>query len=56
MDRSLEDMKKTWQMLKKTKKGEVVKTTGDFDPRQGLCHEPLTLRPLFNYTVCHKVR
>ena len=56
MDRSYDDMKETWKTLRKNQRGEVFKKTGDFSTRGGLCHEPISERALFNYTVCHKVK
>ena len=42
--------------LRKYKKGEILKTTGDYDTRQGICAEPVSLRETFSFTVTHKVK
>ena len=44
-----------WESLPKTRSGEVVKRTGDYAVRKGLCHAPITIRELYPVTVCHKV-
>ena len=54
-DRTLESNKATWASLKKRRDGEVFKVTGDYETRQGLCHEPKTLRQPTSFTVTHKV-
>ena len=55
-DRTLESVKETYQELRKNKKGEIMKTTGDYDTRQGICAEPVSLRETFSFTVTHKVK
>ena len=56
LTRTMEGMQELWKCLPRDKKGEVVRETGDWDTRRGLCHAPVTLRPLYHFTVCHKVR
>ena len=53
--RTLEGLQELWRTLDKNKSGELLREVGDFDIRKGLCHEPVTTRPLFHFTVCHKV-
>ena len=54
-DRNLKDLKNTWQSLDKDKTGSVIKRREDYEKRQGLCHEPVTLRETFSFTLTHKV-
>ena len=54
-NRTLENIRETWASLRKRKDGEVFKTTGDYETRQGLCREPVTLRDTLSFTVTHKV-
>jgi hypothetical protein len=54
-DRTLESNKANWASLRKRRDGEVFKVTGDYSTRQGLCHEPKTLRQPTSFTVTHKV-
>ena len=53
-DRNLELIKSTYEGLEKNEKGEIKRSTGDFDTRQGICGEPLTLRETLSFTVTHK--
>ena len=55
-DRTLESLKETYQELRKNKKGEIMKSTGDYETRQGICAEPVSLRETFSFTVTHKVK
>ena len=54
-DRTLESNRATWSSLRKRRDGEVFKVTGDYETRQGLCHEPKALRDQTSFTVTHKV-
>ena len=54
-DRSLESIRHTYDDLEKNARGEIKKVTGDYDIRQGICSEPITLRETFSFTVTHKV-
>ena len=54
-NRTLESIRKTYAELRKNAKGEVMKVTGDYETRQGIGGEPLTLRETFSFTVTHKV-
>ena len=54
-NRTFENIKETWASLTKRKDGEVFKSTGDYETRQGLCREPVTLRETFSFTITHKV-
>ena len=56
LTRTMEGMQELWTSLPRDKHGEVVRATGDWNTRKGLCHAPVTIRPLFHFTVCHKVR
>ena len=54
--RSLKKLKELWRKLDKNKKkGTLIRRKGDFKIRKGLCHQPVTNRELFHFTVCHKV-
>ena len=54
--RSLKKLKRLWDRLDKNKKtGALIRRKGDFSVRKGLCHQPVTTRELFHFTVCHKV-
>ena len=53
-DRTLAGSKETWASLRKKPDGEVMKVTGDFETRQGLCHQPKALRDSLSFTVTHK--
>jgi hypothetical protein len=54
-NRTFENIKATWACLAKDKTGDVVKRAADYETRQGLCHEPVTLRETFSFTETHKV-
>ena len=54
-DRTLETIRDTYENLKKNGRGEIMKVTGDYDVRQGVCGEPVTLRETFSFTLTHKV-
>ena len=54
-NRTLQTNKATWASLRKRRDGEVFKVTGDYETRQGLCHEPKSLRESCSFTVTHKV-
>ena len=54
-NRNLQDSKDTWLSLDKDKTGCVIKRRDDYETRQGLCHEPVTLRETFSFTLTHKV-
>ena len=55
MNRTLESIRETWESLKKNKKGDVVKFTGDYEERQGICRAPVTLRETLSFSMTHKV-
>ena len=55
-NRTLENMRETWQALRKRRDGEVFKETGDYKTRFGLCREPVSLRDTLSFTITHKVR
>ena len=55
-DRSLESIKQTYDDLEKNARGDIKKVTGDYETRQGICGEPISLRETFSFTVTHKVR
>ena len=53
--RSLRKLQRLWDKLDKNKKtGALIRRKGDFSVRKGLCHQPVTTRDLFHFTVCHK--
>ena len=54
-NRTFENLRETWDGLAKDKTGAVIKKTGDYENRQGLCHPPATLRETFSFTETHKV-
>ena len=54
-NRTFENIKETWAALAKDKNGDVVKRTGDYETRQGLCHEAVSLRETWSFTETHKV-
>ena len=56
MDRNFEKTRETWANLPRNAKGDIVKRTGDFDSRQGLCHKPKYLREPLSFAITHKVR
>ena len=50
-------MRETWANLPRTaKKGDIVKDTGDYLDRQGICRKPITIRETLSFTVTHKVK
>ena len=53
-NRTFENIKETWQSLAKNAHGEVIKRTGDYETRRGQCHEPISLRETFSFTITHK--
>ena len=54
--RSLKRLQRLWERLDKNKKkGTLIRRTGDYKVRKGLCHKPVTTRELCHFTVCHKV-
>ena len=53
-DRTLESIKETFEELRKNGRGEIIRTTGDYDVRQGICGEPISLRETFSFTLTHK--
>ena len=55
LTRSLEGLRDLWDSLDKNKNGYLIRRTGDYEVRKGLCHQPVTTRPLWHFTVCHKV-
>ena len=55
-NRTLESLRETFEDLRKNGRGEIITQTGDFDVRQGICGEPVTLRETFSFTLTHKVR
>ena len=54
-NRTFKNIYDTWRSLAKDKNGQVIKKVGGYDTRQGLCHEPVTLRETFSFTETHKV-
>ena len=54
-DRSLESVRHAYDNLEKNARGEIKKVTGDYETRQGICSEPITLRETLSFTVTHKV-
>ena len=54
-NRTFENLLETWRSLAKDKNGQVIKRTGDYEIRQGLCHAPVTLRETWSFTMTHKV-
>ena len=55
LNRTFESNAQTWASLPRNSRGDLVKTTGDFATRQGLCNPPITLRETFSFSVTHKV-
>ena len=55
-DRSIESLRATYDSLEKDAYGALKKRTGDFETRQGICNEVLSLRETYSFTVTHKVR
>ena len=55
MNRTIDITRNTWANLPRTQDGEIKKTRGDYEIRQGLCSEPKTLRQTFSFTITHKV-
>ena len=55
LSRSLAGLQELWKTLDKNRHGELIRRTGDYSVRKGLCHEPVTTRELFHFTICHKV-
>ena len=55
-NRTLENIRETWESLAKDRSGEIVKTTGDYQARQGVCRKPVTLRETLSFTLTHKVK
>ena len=55
LTRTLQSLQQLWSSLDKNKDGELIRRLGDYDVRKGLCHQPITTRELFHFTVCHKV-
>ena len=53
-DRTLASIKSTYETLEKNEKGEIKRVTGDYEVRQGICSEPITLRETYSFTVTHK--
>ena len=56
LDRTLETIKETFENLQKNNRGEIVKVTGDYEVRQGICGKPISLRETFSFTITHKVK
>ena len=55
LTRTLPGLQALWEDLDKNRQGELIRRTGDYRVRKGLCHKPVTTRPLWHFTVCHKV-
>ena len=53
--RSMEGLHTLWDKLDKNKNGGLIRRDGDFSVRKGLCHQPVSKRELFHFTICHKV-
>ena len=43
--RTLAGLEDLWESLDKNKDGELIRRTGDYEVRKGLCHKPVTIRP-----------
>ena len=56
LTRTLEGTQDLWDNLDKNSHGDLIRRPGDYEVRKGLCHKPVTTRPLFHFTVCHKVK
>ena len=54
--RSMEGLHSLWDKLDKNRNGELIRRDGDYSVRKGLCHQPVSQRDLFHFTICHKVR
>ena len=54
-NRTIENIRETWENLVRDKSGDIVKRTGDYQDRQGVCREPVTLRETLSFTLTHKV-
>ena len=54
-NRTLETIKETYEDLRKNARGEIMKATGDFETRQGICGESSSLRETLSFTMTHKV-
>ena len=54
-DRTLETLRETFSTLRRNAKGEIVRVVGDYEQRQGITGEVVTLRETFSFTVTHKV-
>lgn len=55
MDRSYQQIQETWKNLPRDSNGDLIKATGDYATRQGLCHPPVSLREPTSYSITHKV-
>ena len=55
LTRTLPGLQALWEDLDKNRQGELIRRAGDYRVRKGLCHKPVTTRPLWHFTVCHKV-
>ena len=53
--RTMAGLHDLWDSLDKNRRGELVRRDNDFRIRKGLCHEPISKRDLFHFTICHKV-
>jgi hypothetical protein len=55
-NRTFEGTRETYDSLAKDKDGAIKKKHEDYESRQGICREPLTLRPTLSFALTHKVR
>ena len=49
-------LREQWRELEKDQYGAVVRRKGDYSVRLGICHQPVSERELYVFTICHKVR
>ena len=54
--RNMAGLHDLWSSLGKSRDGELIRREDDYEVRKGLCHQPISLRDLFHFTICHKVR
>ena len=55
MDRSFQSVQAIWDHSDKNKHGELMKRRGDYEQRQGVCREPLSVRDTLSFSITHKV-
>ena len=54
-DRTFQSVRDTFDGLPKDKEGAIMKKTDDYESRQGICREPVTLRETLSFSMTHKV-